>query len=291
MANLDLYRSRDADDMPPQTPSQRASKRARYHQAKDSAVLEANGGASTGISIAQELADAKRMVQAFDAIDSSMTEAREKLKIFYKTADETNTLLDMWIRLLSQTEHTLNLLQDPDWEGKTKEEIQAQEAMEKRSAIEEAIRRETMSSRALQQSHAIASLGAHGDRSSSLFRQGHVGASATVGSSSSSNTVDRRAAATANAGSLRRSQLASSLSKKPSASGSSAAAILAAANVYSSTSTSQDNRRRQESALPSIANNARTGGGTGDGGGGRGGGGVSATNIRTTYPHSSSHSR
>ncbi|KAG0242075.1 hypothetical protein BGW41_004891 [Actinomortierella wolfii] len=289
MANLDLYRSRDADDMPPQTPSQRASKRARYHQAKDSAVLEANGGASTGISIAQELADAKRMVQAFDAIDSSMTEAREKLKIFYKTADETNTLLDMWIRLLSQTEHTLNLLQDPDWEGKTKEEIQAQEAMEKRSAIEEAIRRETMSSRALQQSHATASLGAHGDRSSSLFRQGHVGVSATVGSSSSSNTVDRRAAATtatANAGSLRRSQLASSLSKKPSASGSSAAAILAAANVYSSASTSQDNRRRQESALSSIA---RAGGGTGDGGGGRGG--VSATNIRTTYPHSSSHSR
>ncbi|KAI1295318.1 hypothetical protein EDD11_007867 [Mortierella claussenii] len=71
----------------------------------------------TGPSIQSELEETRRLVKAFDAIDASMTETRDKLKTFYKTADETNTLLDMWIRVLSQTEHTQKLLQDPAWEG------------------------------------------------------------------------------------------------------------------------------------------------------------------------------
>ncbi|KAK3817495.1 MAG: hypothetical protein J3Q66DRAFT_400838 [Benniella sp.] len=40
----------------------------------------------------------KRLVKMIEAMDLSMTETREKLKTFYKTADETNALLDMWIR-------------------------------------------------------------------------------------------------------------------------------------------------------------------------------------------------
>ncbi|KAK3817540.1 MAG: hypothetical protein J3Q66DRAFT_340194, partial [Benniella sp.] len=46
-------------------------------------------------------------------MDLSMTETRDKLK----TTDETNALLDMWIRVLSQAEHAQNLLLDPAWEG------------------------------------------------------------------------------------------------------------------------------------------------------------------------------
>lgn len=38
--------------------------------------------------------------------------------MFHKTADETNALLDMWVRVLSQAEHTQALLHDPEWEGK-----------------------------------------------------------------------------------------------------------------------------------------------------------------------------
>lgn len=39
--------------------------------------------------------------------------------MFHKTADETNALLDMWVRVLSQAEHTQALLHDPEWEGKS----------------------------------------------------------------------------------------------------------------------------------------------------------------------------
>lgn len=95
-------------------------------------------------SILTELEETRRLVRAFDAIDTSMNEARDKLKTFYKTADETNTLLDMWIRVLSQTEHTQKLLQDPAWEGQTMEEARDREHQERRAAyhlaIEEATR-------------------------------------------------------------------------------------------------------------------------------------------------------
>ncbi|KAF9155219.1 hypothetical protein BG015_010615 [Linnemannia schmuckeri] len=95
-------------------------------------------------SILTELEETRRLVRAFDAIDTSITEARDKLKTFYKTADETNTLLDMWIRVLSQTEHTQKLLQDPAWEGQTMEEARDREHQERRAAyhlaMEEATR-------------------------------------------------------------------------------------------------------------------------------------------------------
>ncbi|KAG0314848.1 hypothetical protein BGZ97_008889 [Linnemannia gamsii] len=95
-------------------------------------------------SILTELEETRRLVRAFDTIDTSMTEARDKLKTFYKTADETNTLLDMWIRVLSQTEHTQKLLQDPAWEGQTMEEARDKEHQERRAAyhlaMEEATR-------------------------------------------------------------------------------------------------------------------------------------------------------
>ncbi|KAF8932832.1 hypothetical protein BGZ58_006770 [Dissophora ornata] len=91
------------------------------------------------MSIQRELDETRRLVKTFDAIDTSMTEARDKLKTFYKTADETNTLLDMWIRVLSQTEHTQKLLQDPAWEGYNMEEARYRENQERRAAYQQAM--------------------------------------------------------------------------------------------------------------------------------------------------------
>ncbi|KAF9116459.1 hypothetical protein BGX27_002491 [Mortierella sp. AM989] len=93
----------------------------------------------TGPSIHSELEQTKRLVNVFDTIDLNMTEARDKLKAFYKTADETNTLLDMWIRVLSQTEHTQKLLQDPAWEGQSMEEARDKEYQERRAAYHQAM--------------------------------------------------------------------------------------------------------------------------------------------------------
>ncbi|KAK3820818.1 MAG: DASH complex subunit Duo1-domain-containing protein [Linnemannia elongata] len=141
---------------------QQQQKQQQQQQQQQRAVMSTSvgaGGAGTGAgngvavptsssysqgSILTELEETRRLVRAFDAIDTSMTEARDKLKTFYKTADETNTLLDMWIRVLSQTEHTQKLLQDPAWEGQTMEEARDKEHQERRAAyhlaMEEATR-------------------------------------------------------------------------------------------------------------------------------------------------------
>ncbi|KAF9940857.1 hypothetical protein BGZ65_005880 [Modicella reniformis] len=89
--------------------------------------------------IQSELEETRRLVKAIDTIDLSMTETRDKLKTFYKTADETNTLLDMWIRVLSQAEHTQKLLLDPAWEGYNIEESRYRESQERRAAYQQAM--------------------------------------------------------------------------------------------------------------------------------------------------------
>ncbi|KAF9305439.1 hypothetical protein BGZ74_010203 [Mortierella antarctica] len=107
-------------------------------------------GSYTSPAIQKELTDVRRLVKAFDAIDRSLTETREKLKMFHKTADETNALLDMWVRVLSQAEHTQALLHDPEWEGKSWEDARIRAQEEKRAvyqrALDEANRRHSINS-------------------------------------------------------------------------------------------------------------------------------------------------
>ncbi|KAK3821746.1 MAG: hypothetical protein J3Q66DRAFT_398762 [Benniella sp.] len=68
-----------------------------------------------------------------EAMDLSMTETREKLK----TAEETNALLDMWIRVLSQAAHTQKLLLDSAGEGYNIEESRHRENKEQRAAYQQ----------------------------------------------------------------------------------------------------------------------------------------------------------
>ncbi|KAG0362439.1 hypothetical protein BGZ54_008631, partial [Gamsiella multidivaricata] len=109
---------------------------------------ESNATVISPPSVRTELEEIRQLNKAFETIDQSMTEARDKLKTFYKTADETNTLLDMWIRVLSQTEHTQKLLQDTAWDGYTMEEARYREHQERRAAyhqaMEEANRRHSL---------------------------------------------------------------------------------------------------------------------------------------------------
>ncbi|KAF9429860.1 hypothetical protein BGZ94_009188 [Podila epigama] len=97
-------------------------------------------------SVQKELDETRRLVRAFGALDASMTEAREKLR----TADETNALLDMWIRVLAQTEQTNTLLNDPAWEGRSWEEARIRDQEERKAtyqrALDEANRRQSINS-------------------------------------------------------------------------------------------------------------------------------------------------
>ncbi|KAF9095807.1 hypothetical protein BGX29_008870 [Mortierella sp. GBA35] len=159
-----------------------------------------------------ELEETRRLVKAFDMIDTSMTEARDKLKTFYKTADETNTLLDMWIRVLSQTEHTQKLLQDPAWEGQTMEEARDREHQERRAAYHLAMEE--------------ASRPQHASANSNLHSHYHQGTGIPTTSSSSSN---RHLSSSTN-GTLNRSQNSSNSNpiKKSSS------ALAAAAHAHAS---------------------------------------------------------
>ncbi|KAF9359446.1 hypothetical protein BGX26_012346 [Mortierella sp. AD094] len=130
--------------------------------------------AATGPSIQTELEQTKRLVNVFDAIDLSMTEARDKLKTFYKTADETNTLLDMWIRVLSQTEHSQKLLQDPAWEGQSMEEARDREYQERRAAYQQAMEEANR-----RHSYGVSPSINHNNLNSSLFASSTSSAAAT----------------------------------------------------------------------------------------------------------------
>ncbi|KAF9990652.1 hypothetical protein BGZ75_000469 [Mortierella antarctica] len=119
----------------------------RQHQPRDrsdladaqEASLSLSGKTSGETSVKSELEETRLLLKALDTIDTSMSEARDKLKTFYKTADETNTLLDMWIRVLSQSEHIQKLLQDPAWEGLNIEEARDREHQERRAAYQQAV--------------------------------------------------------------------------------------------------------------------------------------------------------
>ncbi|KAG0166612.1 hypothetical protein DFQ28_003025 [Apophysomyces sp. BC1034] len=54
------------------------------------------------------------------AIETSIQHAEEttdKIKQLAQTVDQTDKLLDLWTKILSQAEHTKRLLEDPNWQG------------------------------------------------------------------------------------------------------------------------------------------------------------------------------
>ncbi|KAK3817547.1 MAG: hypothetical protein J3Q66DRAFT_369382 [Benniella sp.] len=71
-------------------------KKQAKSQERDSQEPQHAEGEERGSAIQSELETTRRLVKTMEATDLSMAETREKLKTFYKTADETNALLDMW---------------------------------------------------------------------------------------------------------------------------------------------------------------------------------------------------
>ncbi|CAG8623444.1 2058_t:CDS:2 [Paraglomus occultum] len=60
-----------------------------------------------------------KLNETFTAVNDNLIGAREKLQQFADTMDQTDTLLDIWIKILSQSLHTQRLLSDPSWQGQT----------------------------------------------------------------------------------------------------------------------------------------------------------------------------
>ncbi|OZJ04983.1 hypothetical protein BZG36_01770 [Bifiguratus adelaidae] len=65
----------------------------------------------------KELATLRTLNNAVKAITANMEQARGNLKQFTATVDQTDDLLNLWINILSQSEHTKRLLENAQWQG------------------------------------------------------------------------------------------------------------------------------------------------------------------------------
>ncbi|KAI9287626.1 DASH complex subunit Duo1-domain-containing protein [Umbelopsis sp. AD052] len=65
----------------------------------------------------QELEAVRKLNSAVQTINLNLEHSKANLQQFKQTVNQTNQLLDMWILILSQTEHTKRLMEDPEWEG------------------------------------------------------------------------------------------------------------------------------------------------------------------------------
>ncbi|KAK7203333.1 DASH complex subunit Duo1-domain-containing protein [Myxozyma melibiosi] len=69
-----------------------------------------------------ELEQVKAMNASIDTVLDSIRVAESNLDRVTRTTRNVDSLLDLWIRILSQTEHTQRLVFDSEWEGATKDE-------------------------------------------------------------------------------------------------------------------------------------------------------------------------
>ncbi|KAL1921157.1 uncharacterized protein VTP21DRAFT_10873 [Calcarisporiella thermophila] len=65
----------------------------------------------------RELETLKKMNRGMEGINTNMQAVRGRFQQFSQTIDQTDRLLDIWISILSQAEHTRRLLEDPTWQG------------------------------------------------------------------------------------------------------------------------------------------------------------------------------
>ncbi|KAG0632618.1 DASH complex subunit Duo1-domain-containing protein [Tuber brumale] len=86
-----------------------------------------------------ELAGVQQINSIIEGVVSSLEKAKENMETVSTTVASANTLLDLWIRILSQTEHTQRLLLSGHWEGATQDlnDIEAEAA----AKVQEAERR------------------------------------------------------------------------------------------------------------------------------------------------------
>ncbi|KAK9235128.1 DASH complex subunit Duo1-domain-containing protein [Lipomyces kononenkoae] len=70
----------------------------------------------------QELEQVRSVNASITAVLDAITVAESNLEKVVTTTRNVDSLLNLWMRILSQTEHTQRIIFDPKWEGATKDE-------------------------------------------------------------------------------------------------------------------------------------------------------------------------
>ncbi|KAI9704237.1 MAG: hypothetical protein M1836_007098 [Candelina mexicana] len=125
-------------------------------------------------ALRKELEGVRNINEVIEGVIGSLDRAKENMETVSRTVNSTSTLLNTWIRILSQTEHNQRLILNPSWQGASQdvedlenESVLKQQAMERREA-EERQRREAATKKAeddeRRRAESAASRGSRGTR-------------------------------------------------------------------------------------------------------------------------------
>lgn len=136
MATNDNARGLDLGNATPaQTRAHPQGKHASRSVDEDSNAQEA--------ALRQELADVRKVNEAIEGVVESLRKAKQNMGTVDNTVTAASSLLNMWTRILSQTEHNQRLILDPEWQGAsqdiadTENDEQESARAAERAAVEE----------------------------------------------------------------------------------------------------------------------------------------------------------
>ncbi|RFU35336.1 hypothetical protein B7463_g969, partial [Scytalidium lignicola] len=101
------------------------------------------------VALQKELESVRSINEVIEGVVSSLETAKGNMETVSRTVTSASTLLNTWIRMLSQTEHNQRLILNPSWQGATQdmadienEAILKAQAAERKAAEEERRREE-----------------------------------------------------------------------------------------------------------------------------------------------------
>ena len=88
-------------------------------------------GAARVKALEKELEQLDAINESIESLIDSMQLTSGNLETILTTSTSTNALLDLWIKILSQTSYTENLLSDKNWKGLTRNEEEYQQQLKR----------------------------------------------------------------------------------------------------------------------------------------------------------------
>ena len=139
-------------------------------------------------ALQSELDSLRRMNGVISGLNSSLDRAKKNMATVSATVDSASSLLDMWTRILSRTEHTQRLILNPAWRGAgadlAEAEKEAQEfRREARRREEDRARREEERRLQLEEAEARRNAEASKGRVRGRVRAGRAGGTGSRGTS------------------------------------------------------------------------------------------------------------
>ncbi|KAI9832887.1 MAG: hypothetical protein M1819_003917 [Sarea resinae] len=129
-------------------------------------------------ALRKELEGVRNINQVIEGVIESLDRAKGNMDTVSRTVTSASTLLNTWIRILSQTEHNQRLILNPSWQGATQdvldienESVLRQQAAERRE-LEEQQRRETAAARRAEEERRRAAEGTTGGRGTTRGTRG-----------------------------------------------------------------------------------------------------------------------